>query len=73
MNQYITTELDKTFSAPVLHTVTVRPRTGRKATLPTPKPQKRDNTFSQSRDSREDRGTRQMKSKHNSQTFPHVR
>jgi hypothetical protein len=33
------------------------------------KAQKRDNTFSQSRDVREDRGTRQIKSKHNSQTL----
>jgi hypothetical protein len=30
---------------------------------------KRDNTFSQARDVREDRGTRQMKTTHNSQTF----
>jgi hypothetical protein len=34
---------------------------------------KRDNTFSQSRDTREDRGTRQMKTSHNAQSFPHVR
>jgi hypothetical protein len=37
------------------------------------KPAKRDNTFSQSRDTREDRGTRQMKTSHNAQSFPHVR
>jgi hypothetical protein len=39
---------------------------------PNPKaatPQKRDNTFSKSRDMYEDRGSRQMKTTHNSQTF----
>jgi hypothetical protein len=40
---------------------------------PDPKPQKRDNTFSQSRDIREDRDTRQMKTTHKSETFPHVK
>ena len=35
------------------------------------KPQKRDNTFSKSRDTREDRGARQMKTSHNPQTFTH--
>ena len=34
-----------------------------------PKGHKRDNIFSKSRDTREDRGTRQMKTTHNSQTF----
>ena len=38
---------------------------------PAPKPPKRDNTFSQSRDLREDRDTRQMKTAHKSETFPH--
>ena len=38
---------------------------------PDPKPQKRDNTFSQSRDVREDRDTRQMKTTRKSGTFPH--
>ncbi len=33
------------------------------------KPEKRDNTFSQSRDTREDRGTREMKTSHNPRTF----
>jgi hypothetical protein len=37
------------------------------------KSEKRDNTFSKSRDTREDRGERQMKTTHDSQTFPHVR
>jgi hypothetical protein len=35
------------------------------------KPKKRDNTFSKSRDTREDRGARQMKTSHSSQTFTH--
>jgi hypothetical protein len=34
----------------------------------TAKPPKRDNTFSKSRDVREDRGTREMKTSHNDQT-----
>ena len=34
-----------------------------------PKPPKRDNTFSKSRDTREDRGIREMKSSQNDQTF----
>jgi hypothetical protein len=38
-----------------------------------PKPPKRDNTFSQSRDTREDRGTREMKTSRNARSFPHVR
>jgi len=38
-----------------------------------PKPAKRDNVFSKSRDTREDRGERQMKTKGNAQSFPHVR
>lgn len=33
-----------------------------------PKPPKRDNIFSQSRDQREDRGIREMKTSHNDQT-----
>jgi len=43
-----------------------------KEALPSQKPQKRDNIFSQSRDTREDRDTRQMKTTHKSQTFPHA-
>jgi hypothetical protein len=37
--------------------------------MPNPKPKKRDNIFSKSRDVREDRGTREMKTSHNDQTF----
>jgi hypothetical protein len=36
-----------------------------------PKPPKRDNIFSKSRDTREDRGTREMKTSHNAQSFQH--
>ena len=42
-----------------------------KVATASPKAQKRDNTFSKSRDTHEDRGTRQMKTTHNSQTLPH--
>jgi len=51
--------------------VTIRLR-GVKA-APKAKPQKRDNIFSNSRDSREDRGERQMKTTHSAQTLPHGR
>jgi hypothetical protein len=40
---------------------------------PSPKPPKRDNIFSQSRDIREDRDTRQMKTTRKSQTIPRAR
>ena len=40
------------------------------AAAPALKP-KRENTFSKSRDTREDRSTRQMKASRNAQTFPH--
>jgi hypothetical protein len=40
---------------------------------PNPKSPKRDNIFSKSRDLREDRGERQIKTSRNSQTFPHGR
>jgi len=38
-----------------------------------PQPPKRDNMFSQSRDQREDRGTRAIKTSQNAQSFPHQR
>jgi len=38
-----------------------------------PKPAKRDNIFSKSRDVREDRGTRAMKTTRNAQSFPRGR
>jgi hypothetical protein len=53
----------------------LRPNAGAAASAAAsnPKSQKRENTFSKSRDTREDRGSRQMKTTHNSQTFPHSR
>jgi hypothetical protein len=38
-----------------------------------PKAKKRDNIFSRSRDTREDRGTREMKTSQNAQSFQHGR
>jgi hypothetical protein len=35
------------------------------------KSKKRDNVFSKSRDTREDRGVREVKTSHNAQTFSH--
>ena len=49
----------------------VRTLSGKPA--PSPKPPKRDNIFSKSRDTREDRGERQMKTSRNAQTLPHGR
>jgi hypothetical protein len=49
----------------------VRLRTGKPG--PKPGPQKRDNIFSKSRDTREDRGERQIKTSHNPQTFSRSR
>jgi hypothetical protein len=46
-----------------LHTLRPNPEAA------TPKSRKRDNIFSKSRDTREDRGTREMKTSHNDQTF----
>ena len=51
--------------------VTIRLR-GAKA-APKAKAEKRDNIFSKSRDSRENRGERQIKTSSNPQTFPHGR
>jgi len=51
--------------AQTLHTV----RPNQAKPMPNPKPKKRDNIFSKSRDVHEDRGTREMKSANNDQTF----
>ena len=50
-----------------------RLRPDAKIATPPAKPKKRDNIFSKSRDTREDRGSRQMKMSHNPQTMPHGR
>ncbi len=64
-----TTKPEKTPQTPVfpqtLHRVRTRPKEGTQ----NPKPPQRDNIFSKSRDSREDRGERQMKTSHNPETF----
>ena len=66
------TKLAATPQTPVfpqtLHRLQPNPK---EATL-NPKSKKRDNTFSQSRDNREDRGTRQIKTTHNAQTLFHL-
>jgi hypothetical protein len=49
----------------------VRTRINKRA--PNPKSPVREKIFSKSRDTREDRGERQMKTSHNPQTFPHGR
>jgi hypothetical protein len=43
----------------------------RQKVVPRPTQPKRDDIFSKSRDTREDRGARQMKTAHNPQTFSH--
>jgi hypothetical protein len=43
-------------------------RPNKEKVLPHPESKKRDNIFSKSRDLREDRGTREMKTSHNDQT-----
>jgi len=63
------TKLEATPQTPVFPKTLHRLRPNAKAAIPTPKSQKRDNIFSKSRDTREDRGKRQMKTTHNSQTF----
>jgi len=52
--------------------VTIRQR-GVKAPLPKAKAVKRDNIFSKSRDTREDRGERQIKTSNNTKTIQHGR
>jgi hypothetical protein len=62
-------EIPTTVQAPVfpqtLHTL----RPNHDKPMPNPKPKKRDNIFSKSSDLREDRGTREMKTSQNDQTF----
>jgi hypothetical protein len=50
-----------------------KPGANYKQAIPGDRPQKRDNIFSKSRDTREDRGSRQMKTTQRSQTLPHGR
>lgn len=60
----------KTAKTPVFPRVVHKSRTPAKAVTPAA-PAKRENTFSKSRDTREDRGARQMKTTHNPQSLPH--
>jgi hypothetical protein len=55
----------------VFRTVRPKPVPDPKAAKLNPKSQKRDNIFSKSRDTREDRSARQKKTAHNPQTFSH--
>jgi hypothetical protein len=67
------TKLAAMLQTPVFPQTLHQQRPDPKAAIPNPKSPKRDNLFSQSRDTREDRSTREMKTSHNAQTFPHVR
>jgi hypothetical protein len=57
---------------PVFPKTLHRLRPDQSVATPNSKSEKRGNTFSKSRDTREDRGTREMKTSHNAQTFPHA-
>ncbi len=63
----------KTPQSPVFKTVNHKPGANLREATPSTKSQKRDNIFSKSRDTREDRGLRQMKTSRPPQTFPPVR
>jgi hypothetical protein len=63
------TKLAATPQIPVFPQTHHRLRSNPKEASLNPKSQKRDNIFSRSRDTREDRGTRQIKTTHNSQTL----
>ncbi len=59
---------------PPVFQIAIRKRVTKTSTAaPKAKAPKRDNIFSKSRDTREDRGARQMKTAKNSQTFSHAR
>jgi hypothetical protein len=53
---------------PVFPKTLHRLRSNSKEAAANPKPKKRDNIFSKSRDTREDRGTREIKKSHKPQT-----
>jgi hypothetical protein len=64
-NTKLATEPQTSVFPQTLHRVRQRGDAG----TPIPTSQKRDNVFSKSRDTREDRGLRQLKTSHNSQTL----
>jgi hypothetical protein len=55
-----------------VYEITIRKRVA-KTVAPKAKLEKRDNVFSKSRDNREDRGTREIKTSHKVQTFSRSR
>jgi hypothetical protein len=63
-----TTKFAAIVQTPVFPKTAHQFRPNQEKVLPHPKPKKRDNIFSKSRDVREDRGTREMKTSHNDQT-----
>jgi hypothetical protein len=66
------TKLAVTPQTPVFQ-IAIRKRVAKhQAAAPSPQSDKRDNIFSKSRDTHEDRGTREMKTSHNSKTFFHI-
>lgn len=62
-------KLEATPPPPVFQKVLHRLRPKQDKVVLHPKPEKRDKIFSKSRDVREDRGTREIKTSHNDQTF----
>lgn len=71
-NQTSPTKLAGLPQAPVFPQSLHRLRPDPTPVSPVAKPAKRDKPFSESRDTREDRGEHQMKTTHNSQTIPHA-
>ena len=65
-------KLAKKLHIPVFPKTSHRLRPNPKVATPSSKSEKRDNIFSKSRDTREDRGARQMKTKHSAQTLFHI-
>ena len=63
------TGFEDDFPSPVLPKIFHRLRPDPEEASPRPKFKKRGRMFSKSRDTREDRGTREMKMSHNGQTF----
>jgi hypothetical protein len=61
--------LAETAQTPVFPKTLHQLRPNPKMTATNPKSKKRDNIFSKSRDTREDRGTREMKTSQNDRTF----
>ena len=66
----LVTKIAKNPKTPVFQTVP-KVRAKVEEATPSPKSQKRDNIFSKSRDTREDRGSRQAKTSHSARTLSH--